>query len=188
MKKRFIFKNDMYPSTTGIMHGQKPLSTFLTNIIDRFLGLNNAYWIGWDRETITGLQGNKSHVWSAMTPLKQKNISYDVNTITFKVDGLYWIHVFVHLNGATVRSFVTLNFTNGGDFCPKICRSQDTQGMANGGSDPVYELNKIVAIKAGTKMTIDIWGSGSTFSLMGSTNFDTSASGLTIYKIGEYPN
>lgn len=187
MSKSFKWKNHFFNDTTSIVHNKELLSVYLDNFKKRIDDYQDAYWIAYVKATDTNLAGNKSHVWSDMTTYKSKNITYTSNIVTFKTSGLYYIHCFVHLQGGITRSFVQAEFKNCGDLCPTTARSTDTQSMSAGGTDPCYEMNKIVAIKAGGTMTLQIWAN-TTFALMGSTSWSSSASGFTVFKIGEYPS
>lgn len=117
-----------------------------------------------------------------MTTYKSENISYSGKTITFGVSGLYYIKGYAHFNTNPVRSFITLEFSNAGDYCATIVRSNDTENMAG---DPAYELNYMAYIKAGATMDITIYLQN-TATLDGTSGWGLSSSGFCIYKIGNY--
>lgn len=148
---------------------------------DRITSSTNAYWIGWAHAKIT-LNGGRGYDWSNMTTYKSENISYSGKTITFGVSGLYYIKGYAHFNTNPVRSFITLNFSNAGDYCATTVRSNDTENMAG---DPAYELNYMAYIKAGATMDITIYLQ-STATLDGTSGWNSSSSGFCIYKIGNY--
>lgn len=148
---------------------------------DRITSSTNAYWIGWSHTKVT-LNGGRGYDWSNMTTYKSENISYSGKTITFGVSGLYYIKGYAHFNTNPVRSFITLEFSNAGDYCATIVRSNDTENMAG---DPAYELNYMAYIKAGATMDITIYLQN-TATLDGTSGWGLSSSGFCIYKIGNY--
>ena len=148
---------------------------------DRITSSTNAYWIGWSHTKVT-LNGGRGHDWSNMTTYKSENISYSGKTITFGVSGLYYIKGYAHFNTTPVRSFITLEFSNAGDYCATTVRSNDTENMAG---DPAYELNYMAYIKAGATMDITIYLQN-TATLDGTSDWGVSSSGFCIYKIGNY--
>lgn len=148
---------------------------------DRITSSTNAYWIGWAHDKIT-LNGGHGYDWSNMTTYKSENISYSGKTITFGVSGLYYIKGYAHFSNNPTRSFITLEFSNAGDYCATIVRSNDTENMVG---DPAYELNYMAYIKAGATMDITIYLKD-TATLDGTSGWDSSSSGFCIYKIGNY--
>lgn len=148
---------------------------------DRITSSTNAYWIGWAHAQLT-LDGGHFYDWSNMTTYKSENISYSGKTITFGVSGLYYIKGYAHFKTNPVRSFITLEFSNAGDYCATIVRSNDTENMVG---DPAYELNYMAYIKAGATMDITIYLKN-TSTLDGTSGWDSSSSGFCIYKIGNY--
>ena len=148
---------------------------------DRITSSTNAYWIGWSH-TRVALNGGRGYDWSNMTTYKSENISYSGKTITFGVSGLYYIKGYAHFNTNPVRSFITLEFSNAGDYCATTVRSNDTENMAG---DPAYELNYMAYIKAGATMDITIYLQN-TATLDGTSGWNPSSSGFCIYKIGNY--
>lgn len=148
---------------------------------DRITSSTNAYWIGWAHTNLT-LNGGRGYDWSNMTTYKSENISYSGKTITFGVSGLYYIKGYAHFKTNPVRSFITLEFSNAGDYCATIVRSNDTENMAG---DPAYELNYMAYIKAGATMDITIYLQN-TATLGGASDWGVLSSGFCIYKIGNY--
>lgn len=148
---------------------------------DRITSSTNAYWIGWAHAKLT-LDGGRDYDWSNMTTYKSENISYSGKTITFGVSGLYYIKGYAHFSNNPTRSFITLEFSNAGDYCATIVRSNDTENMAG---DPAYELNYMAYIKAGATMDITIYLQN-TATLGGASDWGVSSSGFCIYKIGNY--
>ncbi|MFV0394042.1 MAG: hypothetical protein ACK5LC_06560 [Coprobacillaceae bacterium] len=140
---------------------------------------------------IVGYAANKAFAsgivaMSGMSNKGAKNITYNGSTITFQSDGIYQIRVWIHLNTGVGRSFVDLAFTNGGSLSPVTIRSSDTQNLLGTSGDPAYELNATVALKAGATMAMTIYNSGAT-TVYGTTTINQNMSGVTIYKVGNYP-
>lgn len=153
----------------------------LGNIQKELNGTNNSFYIG-------RFTKNLSLLVSQETVLKPeranvKNMSVENGIITINESGFYYINCFIHLlqtKGAT-RSFVNVVVENGGSLCPAGLRSNDSQALSASG-DPAYELNSLVYLEKGAKLTFSIFVSADTV-LKGNEENDVDSSRITVFKI-----
>lgn len=177
--------NNTVTSTSTVL----PLSANIGKTLnDRITAETNAYLIAKQSANRTWTAGGNT--WTTMSSFSNKNITISGSNITVAVSGLYQIKVFAHISGGTVpvRLFTALGFTDGGALCPTSCRSNDIQNMGGTvGIDPLIELNITVPLSAGAIIGVSLYSS-STTTLLGTTAYNQQdGSGITIFKVGEYP-
>lgn len=144
---------------------------------------NSAYMIARQVENITVNVG--STYYSALTVDKSKHIKYEGSRMIFEKAGVYQIRFFVHLAGqnANRRSFINLEFKNGGELCPLTTRSNDAQNLFG---DACYELNATVCVKENTEMDMTIYAQN-VETIQGSKVWNDSSTYISIFKVAEYP-
>lgn len=123
--------------------------------------------------------------------IMSKNMTFENDILTIGEDGLYYVNGYIHHNSGIRRSFFDVEITDGGPFSPTGIRPQDTQNMwydkSNLGSgDPCYELNRPIFLKKGAKLKFTFW-TEIKCTILGSENFGTNSSNISVIKIGNYP-
>lgn len=143
------------------------------------------YWMGYQGTRIDLNQGASIQL-KTMNMNNSSGITYSNGVWTIPEDGLYAIDLKIHLDNAPqgTRSFVNMNLSGAGIYCPTVVRSTDTQYMYG---DPVYQLNGVFPLLGGTKIELWCYCSHANVRLKGG-NFTPGdgTSTFSIIRIGEY--
>lgn len=152
---------------------------------------SNAYFIGYYSQDLKVNPTLAERIYLNPDKIMAKNMNFENHILTIGEDGLYYINVFIHNGKGVRRTFVEIEITDGGSLSPVAIRSQDTQNMFYDkdnldAGDPAYELNRPVFLKKGAKLDFSFWTEIAT-TILGSENFNSNSSNISVIKIGNYP-